>query len=235
MSIFCYKNLETNQHLGEELKAKRQQKGYTIEQVVQLSHIPLKYLCAIEDCRIDSLPNGHAHLKAYLHKLCDLYEMNFEQTLYKFRCEGGFKNPQSHLLKNSQKHLRPNFLLARNLSLVVFILFFISYLGFQIHGITTPPKLIVYTPIEGQISNRTEITVQGLTDKEAHLEANGQEIKVGEDGHFNTNILLANGVNTITLSTTKKHGKTTTVIRHVVVNDKEAKKVSVKDLGNEAR
>ncbi|MCX6779887.1 MAG: hypothetical protein NT034_01765 [Candidatus Magasanikbacteria bacterium] len=66
------------------------------------------------------------------------------------------------------------------------------------------------------------------------MEANGQEIKVDENGQFNTTILLADGVNTLTLSTTKKHGKTTTLVRHIVVNDRAAQKVSVKNVGDKA-
>src|SRR3989339_709551 len=85
-----------------------------------------------------------------------------------------------------------------------------------------------YFPIEGQLSNRAETAIQGETDKESQLEVNGKEIKVNEQGKFNDVILLSNGVNTITLSTTKKHGKTTTVTRHVVVMIKEPARVSLK-------
>ena len=93
----------------------------------------------------------------------------------------------------------------------------------------------VFPKLEGQISNRAEITIQGETDKENRLEANGKEIKVNEQGKFNDTILLSNGVNTITLSTTKKHGKTTVVTRHVVVKVKELTRANInKDLRIEA-
>ncbi len=234
MSVFCYKNLDTARHLGTELKEAREKKQFSLPEVERLSFIPLKYLQALEAGDFLLLPKGRAHLKAYLRKLCDLYGLNFENIIYKFHCEDGFKKTAQDQLKNKPSHLHHNFLWARNLSLATFILFFVGYLGFQIYGITTPPKLVIFTPIEGQVSARTEIAVQGATDKECHLEANGQEIKVDEKGQFNTTILLADGVNTLTLSTTKKHGKTTTVVRHVVVNDRNAQKVSVKNLGDKA-
>lgn len=234
MSIFCYKNLDTARHLGAELKEAREKKQLSLNEVERLSFIPLKYLYALEEGNFLQLPKGRAHLKAYLRKLSDLYDLNFKDIVYKFHCEDGFKNSIYKNFLSNPFHLRHNFLWARNLSLSLFILFFIGYLGYQIKGISTAPKLIVYTPIEGQISARTEISVQGVTDKECHLQANGQEIKVDENGQFNTTILLSNGVNTLTLSTTKKHGKTTTLVRHVVVNDRNAQKVTVKNLGDEA-
>lgn len=234
MSVFCYKNLDTARHLGAELKEAREKKQLSLNEVEQLSFIPLKYIQALEAGNFLQLPKGRAHLKAYLHKLCELYNLNFENIIYKFRCEDGFKHSPHNQFSKKTSHLNHNFLWARNLSLALFVLFFVSYLGFQIHGITTPPKLVIFTPIEGQVSARSEISVQGATDKECHLEANGQEIKVDEKGQFNTTILLSDGVNTLTLSTTKKHGKTTTLVRHIVVNDRSAQKVSVKNLGDKA-
>ena len=234
MSIFCYKNLETATHLGVELMTARENKKMSLADVERLSHIPLKYLQALESGEFCQLPNGHAHLKAYLRKLCDLYEIDSENIVYKFRCEDGFKNSVHYNLNKKNKILNLNFLAVRYLAVATFVLFVVGYLIFQIYGITTPPKLVIYSPIEGQLTNHTEISVQGNTDKECHLLANGQEIKVDENGGFNTTILLSDGVNTLTLSTTKKHGKTTTLTRHVVVNDKAAQKVTIKNVGNEA-
>lgn len=234
MSIFCYKNLETATHLGVELTRARENKKFSLADVERLSHIPLKYLQALESGEFCNLPNGHAHLKAYLRKLCDIYEMNFENIIYKFNCEDGFKNSIRYNPNQNKKSFSLNFLAVRYLAVGTSVLFVIGYLVFQIYGITTPPKLVIYTPIEGQLTNHTEISVQGTTDKECHLSANGQEIKVDENGGFNTTILLSDGVNTLTLSTTKKHGKTTTLTRHVVVNDKAAQKVTIKNVGNEA-
>ncbi len=234
MSVFCYKNLDTAKHLGAELKEAREKKEFSLSEVEKLSFIPLKYLQALEAGNFLLLPKGRAHLNAYLRKLCKIYELNFEQIIYKFHCEDGFKKTAHDQPKKKFHHLNHNFLWARNLSLATFVLFFIGYLGFQIYGITTPPKLVIFTPIEGQLSSHTEISVQGATDKECHLEANGQEIKVDENGQFNTTILLADGVNTLTLSASKKHGKTTTLVRHIVVNDRNAQKVTVKNLGDKA-
>jgi hypothetical protein len=87
--------------------------------------------------------------------------------------------------------------------------------------VTTPPKLSVYSPVEGFISDKNEILLQGETEKECVLTVNGEEIQIDETGKFNKIITMSAGVNTITLSSKKKHGKTTTVIRHIVVQEKK--------------
>lgn len=236
MSIFCYKKIDTSKNLGWELKIARENKHLTIDEVARKTHIPLKYLEAFENNRFLELPKAKAHRQAYVRELCRLYDLNFEMISYKFNCEGGLKFFTKHYLnKTNPNNLQPLSLFIKNFTLIGFVLFFVVYLGWQIHGIITPPKLIVYAPIEGQISNFAETAVQGETDKESRLEVNGKEIKVNEQGKFNDVILLSNGVNTITLSTTKKHGKTTTVVRHIVVLVKNSAHVSVgKDVGIEA-
>lgn len=235
MSIFCYKKIDTSKNLGWELKTAREAKGLTMIEAVHQTHVPLKYLEALENNRFFDLPKAKSHRQAYVRELCKLYNLNFETISYKFNCEGGLKFlARCYFPKADNYNLQPLSLIVKNLAFISSIFLFVVYIGWQIHGIVTPPKLIVYSPIEGQLSNRAETAIQGETDKESQLEVNGKEIKVNEQGKFNDVILLSNGVNTITLSTTKKHGKTTTVTRHVVVMVKEPARVSLgKDLGVE--
>ncbi len=236
MSIFCYKKIDASKNLGWELKTIRENIHLTLDEVVKKTNVPLKYLEALENNRFFELPKAKSHRQAYVRELCILYDLNFETIAYKFNCEGGLKFLSKHYLpKIDPNNLQPFSLFIRNFALISFVFLFIVYIGWQIHGIITPPKLIVYSPIEGQVSNRAETTVQGETDRESQLEVNGKEIKVNEQGKFNDVILLSNGVNTITLSTTKKHGKTTIVTRHVVVVVKVPVRVSInKNLGIEA-
>lgn len=228
MSIFCYKNINTSKNLGCDFKDAREKENFSLEHVANITRLPLKYLEAIEENRFFELPLSKSHRHAYIKELCRFYKMDFKQIIYKFRCEGGFKNlAASHPQTLHPSKLQPSPLIFRNLALVCFVLFFIGYLGFQMHGILTPPKLVLFSPSEGAVSDKAEVALQGETDKESQLLANGQEIKVNEQGKFNDTILLSNGVNTITLSTIKKHGKTTTIVRHVVVMAKAAR-VSLK-------
>jgi cytoskeletal protein RodZ len=234
MSVFCVKNLDNSKNLGWELQNCRLKKELSIDEVSKITHINTKYLTAIENGDFSILPRSLSHRQAYIKSLCEFYQLNSENVLYKFRCEGGFKNTFSSHPKPVEKHnSKPLSMIIKNFSLVAFVFLFIVYLGLQIRGIIIPPKLILLSPAEGTISYQPEVPIQGETEKESQLVANGKEIKVDENGRFNDTILLSAGVNTITLSTTKKHGKTTTIVRHVVVST--ANRVGYGDLRNEAK
>jgi len=107
--------------------------------------------------------------------------------------------------------------MIRAVALMSLVIGFLGYLIFQINGILHPPKLVVYMPAEGYVSSRLIIAVQGETEKEVKLQVNGKEIIANEQGKFEAEVDLSNGVNTITISAIKKHGKTATVTRHVIV------------------
>ena len=99
----------------------------------------------------------------------------------------------------------------------VFLIGFVGYLLWQVNGILQPPKLFVFSPNEGSVSNKLTAIVQGETEKEVHLTVNGKEARPNDKGRFEIILDLSNGVNTITISATRKHGKMATVIRHVIV------------------
>lgn len=106
---------------------------------------------------------------------------------------------------------------ARNALLLCIVLLFGGYLATQIRGILKPPKLMVYAPQDGHVVTELATVVQGETEAEARLTINGQGVVVDEAGRFETKVDLTEGVNTITILATRKHGKTTTVVRNLVV------------------
>ncbi len=107
--------------------------------------------------------------------------------------------------------------LIRNIILACLIILFAGYLIWQIKGIINPPLLEIYSPPEGFVTNNISILIQGITEPECRLTINGQDIRPNGAGHFEASVDLSIGVNTIAISAIKKHGKTTTETRHVVV------------------
>ena len=105
----------------------------------------------------------------------------------------------------------------RNATIAILLAGFLGYLAWQVNGILQPPKLTVFTPADGLISNKPITLVQGETEKEARLTVNGKEAMLNDHGKFEIPMDLSNGVNTITISAIKKHGKVTTITRHVIV------------------
>ncbi|MGD0589793.1 MAG: RHS repeat-associated core domain-containing protein [Bacteroidota bacterium] len=77
--------------------------------------------------------------------------------------------------------------------------------------------MIVTTPTDSTITNQTNITLSGtVTDVSATtLTVNGSPVQVGTNGAFSTQVVLIEGVNTITVVATDAAGNKTTVTRRV--------------------
>jgi len=219
MAIFCLKNLEPLTRVGDRLKKIRAEQHLTIQDISQKTRIPIKYLEAIESGQFKNLPATKAHRLAYVREYANTLNLNPASILFQFSQESDLQNYTVIHPKRGLKMWPVNSLshIFRHVAIGVLLISFVSYLIWQINGILQPPKLFVFTPADGYISNKLGTVVQGETEKEVRLTINGKEAMLSNQGKFELPIDLSNGVNTITISAIKKHGKTTTITRHVIV------------------
>ncbi len=222
MSIFCYKKIEAALCLGEKFKKRRAELGLLLTAISKATRIPLKYLEAIEQDNFSKLPAAKTYRLAYVREIARLLELNAGECVHQFVNEGGLNAiPVAHPRQSIKLTMFSSvsvFLRAALLSGAVAL--FSGYLIWQVKGILEPPRLIIYSPLEGHVLSQPSTTVEGETEKESRLTVNGQEIMVKENGKFEARINLSNGVNTIIIEATKKHGKTTSITRHLVVKQK---------------
>ena len=74
------------------------------------------------------------------------------------------------------------------------------------------PSIVVDTPVEGQnIGGNNRIKVQGQTDGDSQVFANGFLANVGSDGKFDVTVPLNEGENTIDVKAVDEAGNTKTV------------------------
>lgn len=219
MSVFCYKKIETAIRLGEQFRQKRTTLNLSLYDAAQKTRIPLKYLDALEQGTFTVLPKTKVHRLAYVKEYATLLNLSPEACTSQFTCEDGLED--SHFIHPRKAvKLFPFSSISTALRatvLVSLVLLFSGYLAWQVRRVLEPPKLAVYSPVEGHVLGESRATIAGETEKETHLTVNGQDIMVSEQGKFETTIDLKSGLNTITIEATKKHGKTTTMTRHVVV------------------
>ena len=221
MAIFCRKKLEPPQYLGVKLKKAREEQNISLEEISKKTHIEKKYLEAIEKGDYILLPKTRAHRNVYIKEYCQALELDCEDFLNQFKEETkhevfSLREPESSYQKY---YLTSITIFLRNALFLIIIVAFFAYITFQIRGVLNPPKLLVLTPIEGQTIESLSILIQGEAEKESRLTVNGKEIMLNEKGQFESYIDLSEGLNTIIISATKKHGKTTTIIRHVVAKN----------------
>lgn len=223
MAVFCYQKVAPPLRLGEKIKKAREDKGLSLVFLSEKTRVPVKYLTAIEDGAYCSLPKARAHRVAYLKEVSDALSLPQKECLTEFEKEAGFKNAETAHPRQSIKifPFTSISIFLRNVFIAGLVLAFAGYLAWQVKGILQPPFLAVFSPTEGFVLQTARATVTGQTEKETSLTINGKEIMADEKGNFSADIDLSTGLNTIQISATKKHGKTTTVVRHIVVQSAE--------------
>lgn len=219
MPTFCLKKLEPTTRVGERLKKAREKKELSLEDICQKTRIPLKYLEAIECGHFKELPRTKAHRLAYIREYAEELNLNPASLLHQFSQESDLTDdipthPRRALNFSSFSSLTNIF---KNVGAIILLVGFLGYLAWQVNGILQPPKLAVFTPTDGYISNKPTTLVQGETEKEVRLTVNGKDVMPNNDGKFEIPLDLSTGVNTITISAIKKHGKITTVTRNIIV------------------
>jgi cytoskeletal protein RodZ len=221
MAIFCYKQLTTSTHeLKELFKKQREEKGLTLLQAQKITLIPFKYLQALEQGNFSELPKARAHRIAYVRDYAKNLGLNPSMCVSQFIHEQGLINTLSntpHKKRFSFLHLPSVSIILRNVLIGGFISLFVGYLAWQVNGILKPPQLTIFNPTDGSISEQTRIALQGSTEPESKLTINGENAEVNNKGIFDIPIELTPGLNTLTISATKKHGKTTTKIVNIIV------------------
>ncbi len=94
---------------------------------------------------------------------------------------------------------------------------FLGFIAMQVWHVVSPPDLALAAPLDGVVATNPEITVAGVTDPEAMVEINGQQVFSRPDGTFAQPVELQNGANRIFVRATKKHGLFTTVSRTIML------------------
>lgn len=219
MTIFCIKKMKSAMRLAEKLKKTREEQGLDLQALFKCTRIPVKYLEAIEAGEFCKLPKAKAHRIAYIKEISKTLNLDSNECIDQLEKESGLDD-SPFLHPHQSIRLFPFASISiffRNATLVAMVFFFAGYLVWQVKGILEPPYLAVFSPTEGFVVSKPRTTIEGETEKESKLTVNGQEVMVSEEGKFSTEIDLSSGVNTIEIAATKKHGKTTSITRHIVV------------------
>jgi cytoskeletal protein RodZ len=221
MTVFCSKNLRTPPRLSDILRTGREGHGWDIRSIHLRTHIPTKYVSALETGQFSTLPKARAHRIAYVKEYAIALGLNPEKCLEQFSKEEGLINTAAKTTVDPQKKsLGSLSILFRNILIGGLAAGFMSFLIFQAKNTLEPPTLTVTNPADGLVTSDTSLVFQGTTDSRTTITLNGQELFVDKNNSFTVKLDLINGLNTMEIEAKKKHGKITKKTINVIVKPK---------------
>lgn len=219
MSMFCSKTLKSPPRLSDIFRENREKNGWDIRSVYFRTHIPSKYISALEAGDFETLPKAKAHRVAYVKEYANALGLDLEECLQHFYQEEGLKDvtlspgvgQKRRLISASLSILIRNFIIgASAVGLAAFLIL-------QVKNILQPPTLTITNPADGYVTSEKLLTLEGSADSGATVKLNGQEVTLDKTNHFSVKLDLVNGLNTLEIEARKKHGKTTKKIVNVIV------------------
>ncbi len=210
---------------GEVLKNKRESLKKDINTVSSDTKIQRRYLEYIESNQFDKF-DSNIFAIGFLKIYAQYLELDVEKVLALYRRSTKTKptvtKKNNVLIKRSKFKVSPK--LIGVITLSVFLISVIGYIGYQIYMFQKPPILTISQPVDEYISNEENILIKGTTQISTVVEINGTKINVNDSGEFESEYTLTQGVNTLSVSAWKESNtnQKTMVTLKVVYQPKDA-------------
>jgi len=224
--------------LGEQLKKMRSDGRVSLHEVSRETKIPVKYLAMIEEGDCENLPPD-VYVKGFLRGYAEYLGIDHQKLVELYLRD---KDIKKNLENNGREKkvpktgrfprfvVTPKMITAAVVILVAASGFF--YLYREIGRFASLPRLVVTEPT-GDISiEGNSISIFGFTDQDAKLTINEQPVMVKDNGEFQENILLQEGVNSINISSVNRFGKTAVRTLNIKSNY-EKPKTDIAESGND--
>lgn len=219
-ALFAHKKMNKCT-LGARLQTLRSVENISQDRLAKKTHIRVEYVKALEEGRFDDLP-APVYVHGFLRVIAVVLSTRSEQLITLYDREIGIKEntDKKESIKTtvatgpraSKIHLYQAFLTPRQVfSAASIALAFggIFYLYTVLHSFVGAPFVVIATPMDGITVEMAEVSVKGTTDPAAVLFIGGEDVIVGQDGHFETQVFLREGVNDIVIRSTNRFDKTT--------------------------
>ncbi len=189
---------------GEVLKNKRESLGKSLDTISSDTKIQKRFLEYIEKDqyeKFDSDVFASGFIKIYSKYL----GLDVEKILAIYR-RGNLQNKPSKEKKGkSFSSFKPKVTpqIFAIVTLSIFLLSIVGYIGYQIYKFQTPPQLTVVQPTDEYQSDSDTVLVKGNTESSATISINGLPVETDSLGYFEKEISLNEGLNTISITSKK--------------------------------
>ena len=216
--------------LGDMLSRSRQEMKLTPTKVSARLGIPEKWILRIEADQWSEIPED-AYSRIYFRSYCRLLGLDTKTMIELYRGTRLRHRLNDRQSTKARRHhpttavpawqtIVTTRLIRRGL-LGLLGLGLIGYFWWAIAGIITPPKIALIAPVDGLVTEDRSVVVEGRTESEVGLQVNGKSISPDGNGYFRDTLELAEGLNLIKVTASKRHSKETVVTRRIIVKPPE--------------
>ena len=221
--------------LGEILRARREKKGITLDQAAADTRIREKFLTALEDGDVQSLP-GAVYTRGFLRNYAAYLDLDEEELVLLYHQERGLVSEQAPT-KRRFKEMKPIGSRSLVFTPVVFVpvgvlavvVLFIGYLYYQFTSFAVAPALDVTDPATDAIAQNATFVVHGKTVPAGRVTVQVfpgpltlADIKPDAEGAFSAQVTLTAGSNHIVVEVLDPSGKVSRVNRSVILQPETA-------------
>lgn len=191
---------------GDVIKKKRESLGKNINTVSIDTKIQVRFLKYIENNQFDKFDSS-VFATGFIKIYAKYLGLDVEKilALYRRSTLPKVKTTKNRLIPKRKKPFKIN-LSPRTIAfvtLILFVLLTLGYIGLQIYKFQIPPELTITEPTNEYISTQEQVVVKGYTQKSNIVLIDEENIQTDDEGFFEKEILLNPGVNTITIKAQK--------------------------------
>lgn len=96
---------------------------------------------------------------------------------------------------------------------------FLGFLIFEGRGLILPPPLQLFSPSADAVIKTRQVLLAGQTKPGVKVLVNGSELLPNEQGYFEENLVLQNGLNVLEIKAVKRYVRPRVIERKILVND----------------
>lgn len=220
--------------VGELLKRTREQEGKSIQAACKKLHIREDYLVALEQGRYNDLPSP-VYIKNYLKRYAQYLGLPWAQVerLYTQEIKVYHDTPikpfaQRRLQTPKEQrnvaaaHHRSALLIPRAVKMGIAgigLLLLATYFIWGLVRFVSPPPIAVTSPAGDMIVTDYRFTIQGQSQQGAIITLNGQEVVLDPEGRFSEDVILHDGLNTISVGARTRRSREQVITRYIVYQD----------------
>ncbi|HTK60012.1 MAG TPA: helix-turn-helix domain-containing protein [Candidatus Baltobacteraceae bacterium] len=221
MVAFQQKDLD-DRSIGEALRAAREERGESVEDVERLTHVGKKFVHALEANDLKKLPEP-VYAKKFVKALAKHYGIDPEAAsdalLKEMAVSVGLPPAGRPVNFVEGRSLVASPILFKSAAIGVLFLAIIGYFAYSVNAILKPPKVTLYSPHDDQVFANNRVVIEGLTEPEVDLSVNSEAVLIEADGSFKDVLNLPPGVSHLRVIAKKRHSREQEILLKVVVEE----------------